>query len=312
MYYMLLVSILLLFSLVHADTYINHKGERRFVIVTASYNNSKWYEWNLDSIFNQEYENWRLIYVDDCSPDGTFDLVKGYVQEKGQEHRVTLIRNITRRKALANLYYAIWLCNDREVVIILDGDDALAHNKVLAYLNNVYSDSNVWLTYGQFREYPSGVHGFCEPMPDWVVQKNMFRKYPIAPSHLRTFYAGLFKHIKTEDLFYNGDFFPMTYDLAMMFPMIEMAREGHFRFIPDILLDYNTSNPINDHKVSKELQQKCDLVIRARESYSPITIPFRLDDTVIHAMKSNRKNIRNLNLYNRGRAHIQRSKRRPT
>lgn len=296
---LLLLNSFILFSCISlADTYINDKGERRMVIVTASYNNSKWCQWNLDSVFNQQYDNWRLIYVDDCSSDETFQLVSDYVKEKGQEHRVTLIRNISRRKALANLYYAIWLCKDREVVIILDGDDRLSHDLVLAHLNSVYANPDVWLTYGQFREYPSGIHGFCEPMPDFVVQKNMFRKYPIAPSHLRTFYAGLFKHIRTEDLFYNGDFFPMTYDLAMMFPMIEMAREGHFRFIPDVLLDYNTSNPINDHKVSKELQQKCDTIIRSREPYAPITVPFRLDDSVILAMKRNKKSLRILNPFN--------------
>jgi glycosyltransferase involved in cell wall biosynthesis len=297
--YQLILGFLLVCPFISlADNYINDKGERCIVIVTASYNNSKWYQWNLDSVFNQQYDNWRLIYVDDCSPDGTCELVQAYVKEKRLEHRVTLIRNTIRRKALANLYYAIWSCHDREIVIILDGDDRLAHDQVFSYLNAMYADPAVWLTYGQFREHPSGVPGFCEPMPDWVVQKNMFRKYPIAPSHLRTFYAGLFKQIKTEDLFYNSDFFPMTYDLAMMFPMIEMAREGHFRFIPEVLLDYNTANPINDHKVSKELQQKCDAVIRSRKPYDPIVIPFRLDASLIRAMKQNTKNLRVLNLFN--------------
>jgi len=65
----------------------------------------------------------------------------------------------------------------------------------------------------------------------------------------------------------------MTYDLAIMFPMLEMAAD-HFRFCPIVLVDYNTTNPINDHKVSKELQRECDRVIRSRARYEKIENPF--------------------------------------
>src|SRR5439155_169196 len=131
----------------------------------------------------------------------------------------------------------------------------------LAFINRVYSNPNIWLTYGQFREYPKGTPGFCCPMPTWVVENNAFRDFTHTPSHLRTFYAGLFKRIQKEDLMYEGDFFKMDADIATMFPMIEMARGGHFRFIKEVLLDYNAVNPINDHKLGT-LQHELDLVIR--------------------------------------------------
>ena len=58
----------------------------------------------------------------------------------------------------------------------------------------------------------------------------------------------------------------MTGDLAAMMPMIEMAGE-RFKFIPDVLYTYNDTNPINDHKVSKELQRKIDIEIRGKKKY---------------------------------------------
>ena len=122
--------------------------ERRIVIVIASYNNKQWYKRNLDSIFAQEYENYLVIYTDDCSPDGTYELVKSYIKEKGQEHRVILIHNTERRRALANIYTIVHSCKNTDIIAILDGDDWFAHNLVLARVNQEYKDPNVWLTYG--------------------------------------------------------------------------------------------------------------------------------------------------------------------
>lgn len=254
--------------------------EKTIVIVTASYNNKEWYQWNLDSIFAQKYKNWHLIYIDDCSTDGTYDLVKTYVEQQGYQDYVTIIHNDRRQKALANYYYAMHTCDDKILIIILDGDDRFTHDKVLAYINSVYADEKVWLTYGQFKEYPSGKLGFCHEMPAWVIRHNAFRRYVDTPSHLRTFYAGLFKRIKKEDLLFNGDFFPMCADLAMMFPMIEMAHDGHFRFVSEVLLEYNAANILNDYKISKTLQRNCDLEIRNRRRYVAIVEVFKKEEDV--------------------------------
>lgn len=244
--------------------------EKSIVIITCSYNNSKWYEWNLDSIRTQKYTNYKCIYIDDCSTDGTADLVQEYIDRHNLHDTVILVRNSERKGAMCNQYTAISACNDDDIIIICDGDDRFAHRKVLRRINKVYSKFDVWLTYGQFREYPSGAIGFCRPMPARVILYNAFRSYVVIPSHLRTFYAGLFKEINVEDLMHDGEFLPMVCDIAAMFPMIEMARD-HFKFIPEVLLEYNAVNDLNDHKVSKELQRKLDLVIRNRPRYKKIT-----------------------------------------
>ncbi|MDR3550764.1 MAG: glycosyltransferase [Candidatus Babeliales bacterium] len=250
----------------------DHNGEREIVIMTASYNNKDWYRWSLDSIFAQQYQNYRVIYVDDFSTDGTADLVESYVKEKGQEHRFTLIRNTEHKGAVANHYHAIHTCDDRAIIAIVDGDDGISSPYVLQFLNQIYADNNVWLTYGQFIEYPTGIRGFCQDMPHYVVANNSFRDFIDIPSHMRTFYAGLYKQIKKEDLMLNGEFLVMLADIAAMFPMIEMARY-HFKFIPEILYIYNAANVINDHKVSKTLQRGLDLMVRARPRYAQVESP---------------------------------------
>ena len=244
-------------------------GERPFVIVIPSYNNKDWYQRNLDSVLFQDYSNYRVIYVDDVSPDGTGMLVKQYVKEKGQEKKVTLVQNKERKRALRNLYEAIHSCDPKEIIIAVDGDDWLSSDQVLSYLNRVYSDPDVWMTYGQFVYYPEERYGCAQLVPDAVLMKNEVRQYPGGPTHLRSFYAKLFQMIEKKDLLYEGDFFPMTGDVAFLLPMMEMAAT-HARFIPDVLYVYNTSTAFHDHIVNPSLQSTLDAVIRKQNKYQPV------------------------------------------
>ncbi len=248
--------------------------ERSIVVVSASYNNQKWYKFNLSSVFAQQYTNYRLIYIDDCSSDNTFELVSDYICEQQQEHRVTLIHNDVRKGALANQYHAIHSCNPHDIIVILDADDAFSCPRVLSYINEVYADPMIWMTYGQFVQVPGPVAGLCRAFPDEVIANNAFRDYEWLTSHLRTFYAALFCKIKKEDLMYNGDFMRMTGDVAAMFPMIEMARNGHFTFISDILVLYNAYNEINDCKVSAGFQLGLCNWIRKKQRYTALEILF--------------------------------------
>jgi len=167
--------------------------EKPFVVIIPSYNNSEWYKRNLDSVYSQNYRNYRVIYLDDASPDGTGALVKAYIKEKQQEHRTKFIQNKQRRGALANTYKGAWLCNANEIITIMDGDDWFAHEHVLEKLNSVYADPEVWATYGQFVYHPCKTPGWAAQVPPEIIETNAFREYPWVTTALRTFYAGLFQ-----------------------------------------------------------------------------------------------------------------------
>lgn len=247
--------------------------QRHIVVVTCSYNNRHIYEKNLDSILSQNYDNFHLVYIDDRSWDGTYTLVKQYIKEHKCDDRMLLVCNKNRQLALANLYQNIHRCNKESIIVLVDGDDWFIDSEVLSFINRTYSDGKIWLSYGQFVVHPEGDKGFNVPYPLKIVQRNGFRYYAHTASHLRTFYAGLFHQIDVDDLMFQGEFFPMCYDLAIMFPMLEMAR-SHFAFIDTPLLVYNNSNPLNDYKVDKHMQRKLDLIIRARTCYREISDPF--------------------------------------
>lgn len=244
---------------------------KKFVILIASYNNKKYVKKNIFSAL-QDYpeECYRIIYIDDCSTDTTYELAQDIIAIINKPGLFTLIHNEINMGAQYNHWYAINnLIEDDEIVVILDGDDLLAGDFVLNHLNALYSNHDIWLTYGQYQEINSCKIGFNKPMPEYIIKQNAFRKWQDIPSHLRTFYAKLYKKINVSDLKYNGTFLTMCCDMATMIPMIEMARD-HFLFIPEVLYFYNDKNPISDHKKSRKVQIEIDKYIRSLPVYQPL------------------------------------------
>jgi glycosyltransferase involved in cell wall biosynthesis len=245
------------------------KEQKKFVVIIPSYNNELYYEKNLSSVFSQKYDNYRVIYVDDCSKDQTYEKVKKYIEDNHQQQRVTLIRNTKNAGALKNLYESIHSCHDDEIIVTLDGDDWLASPQVLNILNQYYANPNIWMTFGDFIEYPSGMKSSYCDFKVGELKNKTFRQVAWRTSHLRTFYAALFKRIPLKDFLYEGKLYKMTWDMAFMYPMIEMAH-NHFAFIPNILYIYNRENVLNDDKVNLAMQLHLEKVIRSLSPYKKI------------------------------------------
>jgi glycosyltransferase involved in cell wall biosynthesis len=271
------------FKLVNILTREPQRPEKPMVVIIPSYNNARYYKRNLDSVLNQRYHNFRVIYIDDQSPDGTGDLVEAYLKERSaskysnnfysqssneQESRVQLIKNTQRKGALGNLYDAIHSCNDEEVIVTLDGDDWFAHHDVLARINHEYQEHDAWLTYGNYISFPWARAGICSSIDSEVHIARSYRQVSWVTSHTRTFYAWLFKGIKKEELQENGAFLAVAWDMAFMFPMLEMAGPGHIRFIPEITYIYNVETPLNDYKLRVFEQHRVEQILRTKELYA--------------------------------------------
>jgi len=251
------------------DKYDFNCPEKKIVVIIPSYNNEKWCVKNLDSVRAQNYNNFMVIYLNDCSKDQTGKIVANYIAKHNLKKKFLLFNNKERVGALENLYKAIHVCENQDIIVTLDGDDWFATKNVLKVINSVYQDPNIWLTYGQYLAI-KGDSWWCTDFTQEAIKNNKLRTKEAYVTHLRTFYAGLFKLIKSEDLIYEGKFFSMTWDKAMIFPMLEMAG-GKFKRIKELLYWYNDINPINDHKVDLELQKHLSEVILAKKPYKPVT-----------------------------------------
>ena len=227
--------------------------EKKLVVIIPSYNNERYYEQNLDSVFNQGYKNFRVIYTDDASTDNTYSLVKEYIQAKGYKDKITLLHNDSNQGAMYNVYHMVHQCEDDEIVVCLDGDDWLSNKKSFERINQAYQDSHVWVTYGNYCSWYNGRSGepyksVCKPIKKDFLKSLAYRKMTWRFSHLRTFYAKLFKIIPESAFTYkNGKFYKFGADVAIMYNIVDLARE-HTYFMPDILMIYNNVSELNDHK----------------------------------------------------------------
>ena len=85
--------------------------QNRFIIITPSFNNEDWVDYNIASILNQTYTNFKVLYIDDCSIDNTFEKVIPIIET---DSRFTVIRNSENKGAAYNYVEYIDTISDNE------------------------------------------------------------------------------------------------------------------------------------------------------------------------------------------------------
>lgn len=257
---------------------VETEWERPIFVVVATFNNVNYCDKNIESILLQKYDNFRVVVIDDGSTDGTGNRIQKRAEEIGKAHKLLVRRNKKNTgSAMANIYAAITeLAHDDEIVVTVDGDDWLAHDEVFAKLNRIYANEAVWVTYGAYDYIESSGRreGLRDVVPNWVLRHGEIRQQKWVTSHLRTFYAGLFKQIDKSDLYFDGEFAKVAWDLGFMFPLIEMAAT-HVYYNPDVSYLYNVIGQDHDHVKHAQQQQKVDRYFRRKPPYQPLVeLPF--------------------------------------
>lgn len=241
----------------------------RFIVIVPVYNSERYIEKCLTSVLSQNYNNYELVVIDDCSTDDTYKIINNIHAKYGYNF-IVCGNHYRVGSALANIVKAIELfSHDKEdIIVTIDGDDFLHNNNVLFYLNEVYQDKDIYMTYGQFIPLSGSYGKFCKP----IYNTQMYRKSGAwHASHLRTFKNKLWCRINDQDLRDdNGDYYKVTGDAAYMYPLLEMCGTKHHKFIDEILYVYNEINPMNDMKVNLAEQIRIAEQIRNKPVYDEL------------------------------------------
>ncbi len=125
-------------------------------VVLPVYNGEDRVSKSIESIIAQDYDNWELIVVNDCSTDGTLDVVKKYAEA---DSRIRVISNDVNSKLPRTLNNG-FKCVTGEYLTWTSDDNAYKENAfstMVEYLNNhpdvdmVYTDFNVVDLDGTYR-----------------------------------------------------------------------------------------------------------------------------------------------------------------
>ncbi len=235
-----------------------------FNIIVPVFNAEKYLEKCLNSIIKQSYKNFQVKVIDDCSTDSSYEIASGICNCYDNFY---ISKNSRRLGALNNINKLLSLKikePSKTIDILLDGDDCLYSGDVLNILYEKYLNTNCLITYGSHLS-SKGVQG--KKYPSLIRDFNLYRKYFWYASHLKTFRHDLWLSINQNDLLdQNGKYYSVAWDLALMFPMLEMAGNRQ-EFVKDILYLYNDQNPISDHKIRRKEQILAAKEIRKKKRY---------------------------------------------
>lgn len=203
-------------------------------IFMANFNKGVFIEEAIRSVLEQNYENWELIIIDDCSTDNSNEVIVKFLYDR----RIRFLKNKINLGKVKTLKKMIEISSG-EIIGILDSDDVLLPDALkeigkayavnpeygFVYTRSLYCDEKLnEIGEGESRYMPSG-------------QSNIFDLYV---THFRTFKKSLF--LKTEG-----------YDEEVMIAedrdkIMKMEEVTNFYFIDKILHKYRILPDSQCHK----------------------------------------------------------------
>lgn len=258
--------------------------QNKFKIITPSYNNEEWVEFNIASILNQTYTNYEVLYINDASTDNTYEQVVSIV---GDLPNWTIINNETNKGATYNYFeHRDDFLEDDDIVIHLDGDDWLYDETVLDKLNTFYNQHDCWMTYGGFIVWNGVDAEPTLPYPqstlfdDFVHEHKLYRKDHWRASHMRTYRGFLFKSLPSDEMrsLTDGEYYWHASDLAFQFPFLEMCPKDKIKLIDFYAHTYNHSktNQTRTHERETIDNHQYEIEIRNRKHYAETLPPIKL------------------------------------
>lgn len=258
-------------------------------VLCAFRNAAPWLDRCLESVAAQTYARHMCWLLDDASTGDSPHVCRRW-QDMGpfvhvrSEHRYYQLGQYERllgkgrRKKLGGKEIA-----DRDIVVLLDGDDWFAHDRVLEHVAQRYAERpDLWLTWGSYLIHEGDdaaplVRGdYAQPIA--AAEWPHLRALPWRFGALRTFRAALWGRIRPADLIdpSTGGFWPAAPDNAYMFPLAELAGADRCLFVPEASYIYNHSNPSSEFRSRPDEVARCVAAIRALPPYARLEREERL------------------------------------
>lgn len=176
-------------------------------IIVPGYNQAQYLEEALYSVFNQTYENWECIIVNDGSLDNTADIAKKWVN-KDNRFKYLYKENgglSSARNSALNMITG-------EYIQFLDADDCLNKEKLSKSLFQIKDHSNYNIIISHFKMFKENIHdelnSFCELSQDVLLYDKILYDWDFKfniPIHCGFFNKSLFdnfrfpEHLKAKE-----------------------------------------------------------------------------------------------------------------
>lgn len=244
--------------------------------------------WNCEGLLQRCFESLEqqshaatVVLVDDASDAPARDLARAWSERA--EGRVLLVRPENAGPAAARHAGLSWVLehaqSDADVVVLLDGDDALAHDRVLATLAAVYeNDGRVAMTLGGHRR-ASGKPIYRRRYRRFHLSLGLVRAAPWRARQPRSFRVGLLRSVWSELRWRwpNGAWLRSGTDVLLILPMLDRLRWSELVQLEEVLYVYNDVRPdgstIESSAKGRWLQLCAEAYVRRSLGWMLVTLP---------------------------------------
>ena len=209
-----------------------------FSIIIPVYNQEKYLQETINSVINQTYKNYEVIFVDNGSTDKSIEIINNNIKENNNmkiffnpERGVSSTRNMGIKKA------------QKDYIIFLDSDDLLEKN-CLEVLNNALDRDDIDIVRFNYNKYFREKKYFPIKLNlEGEVSKKEFNK-KVLPIFLESYglnsvWGQAVKREIIEDLEFDNE---LIIGEDMEFNIRLFAKAEKISFIKDVLMNYR-QNP---------------------------------------------------------------------
>ena len=149
-------------------------------IILPVYNSKNYILTTISSIIKQNYKYWNLLIVDDCSNDGTFEILSSFKKTYFNNKKIYLYRN-SRNKGQAYSRNLALKKSKSEFIAFIDSDDYWEKNKLKTQIKFMINN-NYNFTYTDFKLIKKNNSARVIKTPDVYNYKKFIRNTSIATS----------------------------------------------------------------------------------------------------------------------------------
>ena len=270
--------------------------KNKIKVIIPFHNPGDFLDMCINSILTQDYDNYDVLFIDDSSTDDSYNKIPACTYQTDEKNepmrdekgeliitdihpileitkctKVNAWRSNKRLTALPNIHNAIMNMSQDpdDIIFILYGDDWLVNKNVLSKINDYYNDSNCLLTYGSAK-LSDGKKCYSNPYTE--KEFSVIRRITSKFSHPITFRKSLYSKLEEVDPNFNsftdneGKWFSCCSNMALFYPLAELAGFNNVLHIKDLIYIYNIDNPINSEKSNSDLYYNTQDLIQNKKS----------------------------------------------
>jgi len=239
-----------------------------FKIVIPCFNAENYIGKCIGSIQSQTIKDFDAVIINDGSTDRTKEIA---LEAISNDSRFSIINSQINTCPLSSTVSGIkhLAPDENDIVAMIDGDDMLNITKALEIVKKTYERTDCLITYGNYVTQRGKTINprIGKRHQQRVIDQNLYRKAHFISHHLKTFKHILYSKIDPRDLRdSDGNFWSTCSDLALMFPMLEMAGDRQ-EAISDPIYRYSYNLPTNVDFTKRDEQLRNDKALRNMEPY---------------------------------------------